>query len=233
MSNASDDFPDPDGPVITTSLFRGISTSIFFIGAIIAFTIVMFNTSNALYFVPANMIENLNYNGDPINNISYPLMSSQIMTNNIKVCLYAIVMGITCGLGTIYVLFYNGALLGAIAGLIYQNGSILHFWSLILPHGVIELLAIFISGGAGLLIAKSILIPGQYSRKNSIIKGSKDATTLIGGLVFMLIVAGIIEGFFTPLNIPPTVKLAFALVTAVLSLIYFSSPSLRKIKHPK
>jgi uncharacterized membrane protein SpoIIM required for sporulation len=153
------------------------------------------------------------------------------MFNNISVSLRAFVFGITLGLGTIYVLFMNGALLGALTALMYMYGSPKHYWSLILPHGVIELTAIFISGAAGLIIAKSILLPGEFTRKHSLIKGAKKAVSLVMGVVLMLVVAGIIEGFFTPLAISENVKLAFAAVTAIILAIYFTVPYLIKMKN--
>jgi uncharacterized membrane protein SpoIIM required for sporulation len=92
---------------------------------------------------------------------------------------------------------------------------------LILPHGIIELTAIFISGAAGLIIAKHLLLPGQYSRKDSLIAGTKQAVSLLAGVVILLIIAGLIEGFFTPLNISPISKLSFAALTAILLAAYY------------
>jgi uncharacterized membrane protein SpoIIM required for sporulation len=199
----------------------------FAIGFIVSLLMVFYNTNNAALFLPASMLQSSG-NGGNSANWNYPMMSSIIMVNNITVCLRAFVFGITLGLGTIYVLFFNGALLGALTALMYTKGNVINYWSLILPHGVIELTAIFISGAAGLIIAKSLLLPGEYSRKNALIDGAKKAATLLMGIVIMLIIAGIIEGFFTPLKISPITKLTFAGVTAVLLTVYFSIPYLIK-----
>lgn len=197
---------------------------IFFTGFIISLILVEINSENASYFLPNNMIENINWEMNNHDNWDYPLMSSVIMVNNISVSFKAFVLGITLGIGTIYILFYNGAILGALTGLVYHFGNPFTYWSLILPHGMIELTAIFISGGAGLIIARSILIPKEYSRKHSIIKGAKEAVYLIFGIGLMLVIAGIIEGFFTPLSISPGAKLIFALVTAMGLIGYFAIP---------
>jgi uncharacterized membrane protein SpoIIM required for sporulation len=206
------------------------SFGFFALGFIVSLLMVFYNTGNAAIFLPDSFLQASSGGGQATgpSNWNYPLISSQIMVNNISVCLRSFVFGITLGLGTIYVLFYNGAMLGALTALMYMKGDVLHYWSLILPHGVIELTAIFISGAAGLIIAKSMLIPGEYSRKHSLIHGTKKAVSLLLGIVIMLIIAGIIEGFFTPLNILPITKLIFAAVTAVLLSIYFAIPYLIK-----
>lgn len=201
---------------------------IFLLGFILSLTLVTINPENGSYFLPQNMLENINWEMDTAESWDYPLVSSIIMVNNISVSFKAFIFGITLGLGTIYVLFYNGALLGALTGLVYHYGNPLRYWSLILPHGVIELTAIFISGGAGLIIARSILIPKDYTRKHSIIKGAKDAVALVFGIMLMLVIAGIIEGFFTPLAISPIAKLVFALLTGIVLLLYFLIPNLNK-----
>ena len=201
------------------------SFAFFAFGVILSFILVLANADNANMFLPAAMIEGVKGgtagSGGQWN---YPLMSSYIMFNNISVSLRAFVFGITLRVGTIYVLFMNGALLGALTALMYMYGSPKHYWSLILPHGVIELTAIFISGAAGLIIAKSMLLPGELTRKHSLIDGAKKAVSLVMGVVLMLVIAGIIEGFFTPLDISESVKLVFAAVTAVILAVYFTVP---------
>lgn len=206
-------------------LYIIISFLFFLAGALISLGLVIYNTDNSLIFLPQNMVEGVKSgqagSGGQWN---YPLVSSQIMVNNITVSLKAFALGITLGLGTIYVLFFNGATLGSLTALIYMYGSPKNYWSLILPHGVFELTAIFISGAAGLMIAKSLIIPGEYSRKHALIFGAKRAVSLIAGVVIMLVIAGIIEGFFTPLDISANIKLLFAAITAIILIVYFSIP---------
>lgn len=201
------------------------SLGFFALGLVISMLLTLGNSNNAALFLQQSMVDSVKSgktgSGGQWN---YPLMSSTIMFNNISVSLRAFVFGITLGIGTIYVLFFNGATLGALAGLIYLYGDPKNFWSLILPHGVFELTAIFISGAAGLIIARSILIPGEYSRKHSLIAGAKKSVSLVMGVIIMLILAGIIEGFFTPLDISAGSKLIFAGLTAFILICYFSIP---------
>lgn len=206
------------------------SFGFFAFGAILSLVLVLINPDNASLFIPQNYVDGIKSGAGGGGEWNYPLMSSYIMVNNISVSLRAFVFGITLGLGTIYVLFFNGAMLGSLTGIVYLYGKPLNFWSLILPHGIIELTAIFISGAAGLIIAKHLLLPGEHSRFHSLIKGSKKAVSLVVGIIFMLIIAGIIEGFFTPLNISEELKLTFAIITAILLIVYFSTPYVIKKK---
>lgn len=200
------------------------SFGIFAFGLVLSLLFTLQNGDNAGIFLPQNIIDAAKSGKSGGGEWNSPLMSSYIMVNNISISLKAFVLGITFGLGTIYVLFFNGAILGSLTGLIYLYGAPKNYWSLILPHGIIELTAIFISGAAGLLIAKSMLLPGEYSRGHSLIIGAKKAISLVFGIIFMLIIAGIIEGFFTPLSIPAEAKLLFAAITAIILSVYFSIP---------
>ncbi len=198
-----------------------MSFGVFMIGFFISFLLTLLNADSAAYFLPKEMLENINWDMKGPDDWNYPLMSSAIMVNNITVALKAFVFGIFLGVGTIYILFLNGALLGSLTGLVYTVGNPISYWSLILPHGVIELTAIFISGGVGLMLGKSLLIPGKYSRKHSLIYNAKESIPLLLGSASMLIIAGIIEGFFTPLSISPVTKLVFAGITALLLIAYY------------
>ena len=204
------------------------SFGFFAIGLIVSFLLVSLNADNASMFLPQNMIEGMKSGKHSAGQWNYPLMSSYLMSNNITVCLKAFALGITLGIGTIYVLFFNGAMLGALAALVYLYGNPISFWSLILPHGIIELTAIFIAGASGLIIAKHLLLPGEYTHKSALIAGAKKAISLIIGVVFMLIIAGLIEGFFTPLNIFDGTKLLFAAITGLILVVYFSIPYIVK-----
>ncbi|MDP4090762.1 MAG: stage II sporulation protein M [Bacillota bacterium] len=212
---------------------RAYVTAAFFVflaGFLASLLIVWLNAENAAIFLPQQYIDSVKSTPTGAVQANSPLMAGIIMTNNIKVSLMAFALGITLGIGTIYVLFENGAMLGALTALVYQYSDPVRFWSLILPHGVIELTAIFISGAAGFIIAKSILIPGEYTRVHSLISGAKRAVSHAWGIIFLLIIAGTIEGFFTPSGASASTKLAFAAFTAVLLFVYFSIPYLRKKK---
>jgi uncharacterized membrane protein SpoIIM required for sporulation len=127
-----------------------------------------------------------------------PLASSFIMTNNISVAFSTFAFGITAGLGTAYMMLTNGIMLGVVGVACWMGGMSLPLWSFVAGHGVLELPAIFIAGGAGFRIAQGLLFPGLLSRRDSLAKSGAEAIRLLLGTVPMLIVAGIIEGFISP-----------------------------------
>src|SRR6266536_3143365 len=133
--------------------------------------------------------------------------SSQIFTNNIRVTFYAFALGAIFGLGTLYVIAFNGAMFGAILALTYRagfgNDLLLGF---VISHGVIELTCIFIAGGAGLLIGTALLMPGNLSRADALKSRGMEAVRLMVGVAVLLVLAGIIEGFISPAPISPFVK---------------------------
>ena len=149
-----------------------------------------------------------------------PLAASGIMTNNIVVTLYAYVGGIIAGLGTIRAMLYNGLMIGVVGVACYEGGMSNLLWSFVAPHGVLELPAIFIGGGAGLMLARGLLFPGFLSRKESIAKAGRESVRLVLGIIPILIVAGTIEGFFSPTHLPSGLKYAFAAALFTIFAIY-------------
>jgi uncharacterized membrane protein SpoIIM required for sporulation len=203
-----------------------MALGMFLVGVLASAVMSLINTDYATLFLPENLTQAINSGnyqpGSGIDGMNLSLMSAAIMSNNIYVAVTAFAYGILAGVGTAYVLFFNGATIGALAALIYARGiSMTLFFALILPHGFIELTAIFLSGACGLMIGKAILIPGKFKRKDALIKSAKEAAYLIPGIVVMLVVAGLIEGFFTPLSVPNVFKITFSFVTLALMLIYY------------
>ena len=141
--------------------------------------------------------------------------SSQIFTNNIRVTFYAFALGAMLGVGTLYVLAYNGASFGAIIALTYRAGFGNALLSFVVGHGVIELSCIFIAGGAGLLIGTALLMPGDLSRGDALKSRGMEAVRLIVGCVPLLVVAGIIEGFISPAPISPFIKIGIGAITGI------------------
>ena len=132
-----------------------------------------------------------------------PLASSSITINNLKVCFAAIAGGITAGLYTIFIMANNGLHIGAVATLVGKNNLAYPFWAFVFPHGSLELPAIFLAGGAGLLIGKAIIFPGAYQRIDALKLNGVKAAQLLLGIIPLLIVAGTIEGFFSPSPLVP------------------------------
>jgi uncharacterized membrane protein SpoIIM required for sporulation len=150
-----------------------------------------------------------------------PLAASGIMVNNIAVAFRVVAGGITAGLLTVYTLFYNGLMVGAAAALVGKYGLSFPFWAFVFPHGSLEIPAIFIAGGAGLLIARALLWPGAYRRRDALRIYGIQAAKLVMGIVPMLMIAGAIEGFISPQTaIPAIVKYLTGSLIFVLFMLY-------------
>jgi uncharacterized membrane protein SpoIIM required for sporulation len=149
-----------------------------------------------------------------------PVASSAIMTNNLSVAFAAFAGGILAGLGTIYMMVFNGLLIGVVAVACHRAGMSLSLWSFVAPHGVLELPAIFIAGGAGLLLAKGLLAPGMLPRRDTLTESAALAVRLLLGVIPMLIVAGVIEGFISPSDGPIATKFTIAMSLFILLAAY-------------
>jgi uncharacterized membrane protein SpoIIM required for sporulation len=146
-----------------------------------------------------------------------PLASSAITTNNLSVSFAAFAMGVTAGIGTSWMMLLNGVLMGVVSVACYRAGLGLSLWSFVAPHGSLELPAIFIAGGAGLILARGILDPGTLTRRESLSLAGGRAVRLLLGVIPLLVVAGAIEGFVSPVPISPAIK--FLIGTAMFTLL--------------
>ena len=149
-----------------------------------------------------------------------PLASGAILTNNLSVAFSAFALGILAGIGTVYIMFFNGIMIGVIGTACHRAGMSVPLWSFIAPHGALELPAIFIAGGAGLLLARGVLVPGFLPRRDALIEAGGAAIRLLLGVVPMLILAGVIEGFVSPTPLDPAVKFAIGAALFVLLMLY-------------
>jgi uncharacterized membrane protein SpoIIM required for sporulation len=91
-----------------------------------------------------------------------------------------------------------------------------------MTHGTIELSCIFVAGGAGLLLGDALINPGGRFRKEALVQNGKEAVKLILGIAPWLVIAGVIEGFITPMDLSVTARLAVILMTGMLFIAYFA-----------
>ena len=154
--------------------------------------------------------------------------ASFIQANNIQVTFYAFAAGLLAGIGTLIILAQNGILLGMVFGLCLKTGfkDVPIF---VAAHGTIELTAIFMAGGAGLLIGKSLIMPGDLRRIDALTTNGLLAVKLILGCIPMLLIAGLIEGFISPQPaVPAMFKFAISIVSGLLLVAYFLKRDLRQ-----
>ena len=206
--------------------YIAIATGVFFLTAIIAWWYAWRDPVFMAITIPEHLIETVQEDGElwmgSIVGLE-PLASSNITINNLSVSFGAISGGITAGLYTIFIMAYNGLSLGALATLVGKNNLAYPFWAFVLPHGSLELPAIFFAGGAGLLIGKAMIFPGRYRRIDALKLNSIKAAKLLFGIIPMLIVAGTIEGFFSPNpSIPSPIKYLAGIGLFCLLVVYCS-----------
>ena len=145
-----------------------------------------------------------------------PYAASFIMTNNIQVSFLAFASGLTAGLMTLWVLFFNGLMIGTLTGLTSFHGIGFELWTFVIGHGVIELSIIFMAGGSGLMLGWAILRPGLLRRRDALAQAARKAVYLLLGAVPWLVVAGTIEGFISPNNdIPSFIHWGVGIVSGI------------------
>ncbi len=158
-----------------------------------------------------------------------PSATSGIMTNNLSVCFASFAGGIMFGLGTFASLFVNGMLLGVVGAACHQYGMSLALWSFVAAHGSLELPSIIIAGGAGFRLGHAMLFPGALRWKDSVAQGGLEATRLVSGIIPLLIIAGCLEGFFSPSQAPVWLKFTVGgLLFTLLNLWLFRAPQARQ-----
>ena len=135
-----------------------------------------------------------------------PMASSWIMTNNLTVCFIAFAGGIVFGLGALYSMFFNGLLLGVIGVACQQHGMAIDLWSFVAPHGALELPSIILAGAAGFRLGQGVLFPGIYRWRDSVATAGVEASRLVAGIIPLLVIAGTLEGFFSPSDAPVWLK---------------------------
>jgi uncharacterized membrane protein SpoIIM required for sporulation len=185
--------------------------------------------AGAYYVLPAEMVKSLpvmqenwrNRTGHDIGHHEMAVVSSAIMTNNIWVGLLVFGGGLLLGLPTLVITLRTGLMVGILGEGMSRPDTALVFWSLILPHGILELFAICVMAGAGFSLAAALLAPGPRTRRDALTERGRPAVFAALGAAAMLVVSGLIEGFITPpAFIPPWFKLVFAAFTLVALALY-------------
>ena len=150
-----------------------------------------------------------------------PVMASSIIANNVQVSFVAFAGGILAGLGTALALVTNGISFGAVVGLYMSKGIGPLLLAFVAPHGVFELFAICVAAGGGFLLAAGLLIPGNRTRRDAIRENARRSMRLLAASTFLLLLAGTLEGFVSPIEWWPLEgKLAVSATTLVLLVAY-------------
>lgn len=146
--------------------------------------------------------------------------AAQVWTNNVWASAQALVLGAFGGLPTIAVLLLNGGNLGMAAGMMFAHGKGDIFFGLILPHGMLELTAVFVAAGVGLKLGWTLIAPGPRPRLRALGEEARPAIAVALGLVVVLLVSGLIEGFVTGWVHTTWLRIGIGVVAEVVFLAY-------------
>ncbi|MBC8103449.1 MAG: stage II sporulation protein M [Cytophagales bacterium] len=202
-----------------------LAALLFFLGGLLGAGLTLANPNNGHLFLGERADDVDFYKNLPteMQDPERPFFATSLMQNNIKVAILAFAVGVLGAVPTLAILFYNGLPIGALAVLQHRAGYDVILWSFLLPHGVPELSAIFIAGGAGMLIGHAFVAPGELSRRDALVVAGQDAVRLLFGTVMLLIIAGFIESFISPTALPAWAKFTFAAFGALALWAYVRS----------
>lgn len=230
-----------DWPAAVRGLWREtlVSTALMLLGALVGGWLVMHEPEWFYAFVPAD----LSGGRDPaastetlratLNGADAPhglsAFAAYLFTHNAQVALLAFALGFALCLPTGLLILYNGATLGAFFALFASRGLGLELGGWLLIHGVTELSAVILAGAAGLRIGWAVAFPGQKRRLDAAVEAGRTAGIAMGGVVVMLMFAGLLEGFGRQLIVDTGLRYAVAAATALIWGLYFYAPRRRGV----
>jgi uncharacterized membrane protein SpoIIM required for sporulation len=146
--------------------------------------------------------------------------AAQVWTNNVWVAAQALIYGILLGLPTLFVLLENAVNVGVDGGYLFAHGKGTLFFSLILPHGMLELSAVFLAAAAGLRLGWTVIDPGNRRRGQALAQEGRAMVTITLGLIVVLGISGLIEAFVTPSPLPTWARITIGAVAVTAFLAY-------------
>ena len=171
-----------------------------------------------------NMTEDNIAKGDPFGVYKQEnelVMFLMIAWNNIKVAFLCFTLGIFCSLGTIWIMFSNGLMLGSFEQMFFAHNLGFKSILVVFIHGTLEISAIVIAGGAGMVMGNSILFPKTFTRMQSLKRGAKDGIKIIVSLIPIFIVAAFFEGYVTRHTGMPIALSLFILISSLAFIIWY------------
>jgi len=144
-----------------------------------------------------------------------------ITFNNVRVSFIAFAAGILASIGTVFMLFQNGVMLGSFQYFFYTKGLLLTSILTIWIHGTVEIISIIMAGGAGLIMGNSLLFPGTFTRMESLRRGATTGAKVVLGLVPLFIIAGFLESYVTRLFDMPDILKATIILASLAFMIYY------------
>ena len=156
--------------------------------------------------------------------------AARVFTNNAYVAAQAILFGVLLGIPVLYVLLANAVNVGIAGGLMAANDRTGLFFGLILPHGLLELTAVFVACGLGLKLGWTVVDPGARTRSRALAEEGRALVSGALGLVLVLLVSGLVEGFVTPSGLPTWARVGIGVVVLALFLLWVFVPGRRAVR---
>jgi uncharacterized membrane protein SpoIIM required for sporulation len=199
--------------------YFAVAAALFFVPLAVSWTAVQLDPLLALRVIPSEQLEQFDemYRGESDEEAAAAeslgsfgeersVMAGFYVWHNVGIALQCFARGLLLGCGTMYVLLENGIGIGSIAGYMLSRGHAERFLSFVVSHGSFELTAIAVAGGAGLMLGDALVHPGNRTRLESLRVRGLEAVQIAGGAAVMLVIAALIEAFWSPAPIPAIVK---------------------------
>ena len=154
--------------------------------------------------------------------------ASMLFQHNLKVGLLAMATGILAAVPTVFLMVFNGMILGVFVAIHHQVGIRSEMWAWILPHGVTEIGAIVLCGGMGLMLGEAVVRPGERSRKAALLEAGRETGRTAVGVAGMLFAAAVIESFIRQSHWSTQSRLVFAAATAFFWAAYIAHGAMRE-----
>jgi uncharacterized membrane protein SpoIIM required for sporulation len=204
--------------------YMAVSFGVFVGFAIFGFVVTWWNIDFTHFVALSGVTDAINANEEWWRDLNQAnqVGATEILSNNIIVTIRVFAMGALLGIGAVYDLAFEGARLGCIFAACYKlnppfGNSLATF---VVGHGVIELSTIFFCGGAGMMIGYAIINPGDLTRAQALKQKGIEAAKIVIGCAAFLVVAGTIEGFLSPSELPAAVKFGTGIGTGIAMYSY-------------
>lgn len=218
--------------VARTWRHHAVSALLLLLGALLAYYAVQADPAAAYALLPAGefrqpgskpeqLIEMLRHGRTEPGGIKFAF-ATFLFSHNLQVGLLSLALGVLGAVPSVLLLVYNGMILGAFTAIHHGGGIYAEYWAWVLPHGVTEISAIVLCGGAGLLLGRAVVCPGRYSRVESLRRAGVEAAWLALGVALMLVVAAAAESYLRQSHLPTASRLVFAAGTCAFWAAYFA-----------
>jgi uncharacterized membrane protein SpoIIM required for sporulation len=154
--------------------------------------------------------------------------ASFLFTHNLKVGILALGLGVLAAVPTVFLMIFNGMILGSFVAIHYRAGITTEMWAWILPHGVTEIGAIILCGGVGVRLGQAVISPGLLSRTESLRRAGLEAGAMAIGVAGMLVAAAVIESYLRQSHLSTNARLAFAAGSAIFWALYLAHGAIRE-----